>query len=490
VRIVIIGNGVAGIEAALEVRRVEPGWSITIVSEESDHFFSRTALMWVCCGQMSARDIEPYERDLYQRAGFERIRARATGVDTVKREVQLAGGQDPLAYDRLLIACGSRPIESPWPGADLCGVGHFVTLQDLQWLEQELHGGAAHDRPPRPDAHLRATTPGSPYRPRETAAARRGRVCRAPSVIGGGLIGIELVEVLLAAGHRPKFFIREQSYWPMAIEPRESRWVCERMREHGIDVLLGHSIEAIEGDDSGTVAGIRSDRGGYETDLVAVAIGVRPATDWLAQSAIDRDQRGGIIVESTLETSAPDVLAAGDCASVMWFNGARRPEPLWYTAREQGRVAGRALVGEDARYERGTWYNSAKLVDIEYTTVGLVNMNLEGERNWFYEEQGEVRSTTRIVTVADRVVGFNFLGRRWDHSILARWIEQRRLLGWVLKRLDQARFDSEFVRPLVIPDAARRQPLEGPAPSMIPEPIPYLGTRPSHGTPGRGEARG
>ncbi|MBW2720022.1 MAG: FAD-dependent oxidoreductase [Deltaproteobacteria bacterium] len=123
-RIVIIGNGVAGMEAALAVRNREPSWDITLVSEESDHFFSRTALMWVFSGQMSHRDIEPLERDAYERLGFRRVRARAIGVDTER-----------VAYDRLLIASGSRPRPGPWPGSEARGVGHFVTLQDLDWYE-------------------------------------------------------------------------------------------------------------------------------------------------------------------------------------------------------------------------------------------------------------------------------------------------------------------------------------------------------------------
>ena len=77
-RIVIIGNGVAGVEAALAVRGREPDWDITLISEESDHFFSRTALMWVFSGQMSQRDIEPLERDAYTRLGFRRLRLRET----------------------------------------------------------------------------------------------------------------------------------------------------------------------------------------------------------------------------------------------------------------------------------------------------------------------------------------------------------------------------------------------------------------------------
>ena len=159
------------------------------------------------------------------------------------------------------------------------------------------------------------------------------------------------------------------------------------------------------------------------------------------------------MVDDALRTSAPDVFAAGDCASVRWFDGSRRPEQLWYTARDQGRVAGRGLLGDAGQYARGTWYNSAKLMDIEYTTAGLVNWKLEGEKDWFFEEKGTVRSTTRIVTQGDRVVGFNLLGRRWDHTVFMRWIEEQKSLSWVLQHLNQAAFDTELVPPLRVPVA-------------------------------------
>jgi NADPH-dependent 2,4-dienoyl-CoA reductase/sulfur reductase-like enzyme len=153
---------------------------------------------------------------------------------------------------------------------------------------------------------------------------------------------------------------------------------------------------------------------------------VVPNTDWLSGSGLELDDRGGIVVDEGLQTSAADVFAAGDCASVRWFDGTRRPEQLWYTARDQGRVVGGRLLGDGPRYERGTWYNSAKLMDVEYTTAGLVNWNLDREESWFFEEKTKVSSTTRVVVQDDRVVGFNMLGRRWDHSVLIRWIEERR----------------------------------------------------------------
>ncbi|MDX1579710.1 MAG: hypothetical protein R3266_14585, partial [Gemmatimonadota bacterium] len=100
----------------------------------------------------------------------------------------------------------------------------------------------------------------------------------------------------------------------------------------------------------------------------------------------------------------------------------------------------------------------------------------EDQRNFFYEETGRVRSTTRIVVADGAVVGFNLLGRRWDHSVLLRWIEERRSLDHVLHHLDEARFDTEFVPPLVIPGDARGE-LDGPAPSRVegPTPVPVAG---------------
>ena len=469
-KIVIIGNGVAGMEAALAVAKRQPDWEVVIVSEESDNFFSRTALMWVFSGQMSHKDIEPLERDVYERLGFQRVRARATRVDVEAKRVMLAGGLEPIAYDRLLIACGSKPRGGPWPGSDLIGVGYFVTMQDLQWYEREVHGRASKGgSPPNADAHLMATTSDSPYRLRGAAADLRGTLAQQPAVIGGGLIGIEAIEVAVAAGLKPHFFIREDWFWPIALDDRESQWIAQRMTEHGVQVHLNHEIEKLVGDAEGRLRSIQTDQGAYDADCAVIAIGVVPNTDWLKGSSIELDSRGGILVDSSLATRSQDVFAAGDCAAVTWFDGSTRTEQLWYTARDQGRVAARALLGDDVQYKRGLWYNSAKLMDIEYTTAGLVNWNVEREQNFYFEEKGAVRSTTRIVVQDGRVIGFNLLGRRWDHTVLLRWIAERRSLGWTLKHLAQASFDTEFVQPLRI--GASSDELSGPAPSFQPTPI-------------------
>lgn len=459
-------------EAALLIRAREPQWPITIISEESDHFFSRTAMMWVCCGQMNHQDIEPLQRDAYANANLTRIRARALGIDRSAQQVLLAGDHPPVPYDQLLIACGSRPRPGPWKGSQATGVGHFVTMQDLEWLEDEIHGGPASTRAPRHDAHLRASNPESPYFKRGTALESRGSTSSQPAVIGGGLIGIEAIEIMVAAKRTPHFFIRDEWFWPIALDTRESRWIGERMEQHGVQVHLEHEIEELVTDDNHRLTGIRTNQGEFGADLAVVAIGVMPNTDWMANSGVELHPRGGIPVNGSQATNDPNIFAAGDCAVLPWWDGTQRPEQLWYTSRDQGRVAARSMLGEKATYQRGLWYNSAKLMDIEYTTAGFVNLNITGERNWYFEEQGSVRSTIRIVTLSaddqdngnqsdhnqgQRVIGFNMLGRRWDHSILLQWIRERRSLQWVLDHLKDASFDTELTPPLRIPKSALQQ---------------------------------
>jgi NADPH-dependent 2,4-dienoyl-CoA reductase/sulfur reductase-like enzyme len=296
--------------------------------------------------------------------------------------------------------------------------------------------------------------PDSPYLTREAASESRGALSKAPAVIGGGLIGIEAVEVAHAKGLRPHFFIRDEWFWPMAIDAREAAWITDRMRDHGVQVHLEHEVERLLGDDRGNVTQVVTSHGSFDVDCAVVAIGVVPNTAWLADSGVSLDSAGGVVVDAHMRTNVAGVFAAGDCASVRWRDGSQRPEQLWYTGRDQGRVAARALLGQTgptARYQRPTWYNSAKLMDIEYTTAGLVNMGQPGEREWFFEERGDVRSTTRVVYTDAGVIGFNMLGRRWDHSVLTGFIDAGRSLTYTLSHLHEAAFDTELVPPLRLP---------------------------------------
>jgi NADPH-dependent 2,4-dienoyl-CoA reductase/sulfur reductase-like enzyme len=418
--VVIVGNGVAGIEAARGLRAREPRTPITIVSCESDHFVARTALMYVLVGQLSLRDIEPFERDLYERERFARVRGRAVRLDVEARTLHLADG-GALTYERLLLAVGSRGRRLGVPGESGSGVHPFIGLEDLRALDA-------------------AAVPG-----------------RRAVVVGGGLTGIEAAEALHARGLRVTFLIRESRYSPVMLDARESAVVVAHVRARGVDVRTGVGVSAIErvpetpaSEAAGHVRAVTLDDGSeLPAEVVVVTVGVEPNTAWL-RGALPMSVDGAIEVDDGLR-AAPGVWAAGDCANVRWIDGSRRPEQLWYTARDQGRAVARALAGDPICYRRHAWVNAAKLFDLEYTTAGWIPSADAPDgtyRSWYRHEPAgagrAVDATLRIVCKDDRVVGFNALGARWDPEVWLRWIQQRRSLDAVLADLPQACFEGEF----------------------------------------------
>ena len=273
-------------------------------------------------------------------------------------------------------------------------------------------------------------------------------------------------------GLHVSFVIRENWYFPLALDRSEAELVTEQMRGHGVDVRLGVNVTRVLRDEGDRLRAVHLENGGeLPADLVVCAIGVVPNTGFLAGSGIALSKGGAIEVDDALRASAPDVLAAGDCANVTWADGSRRPEQLWYTARDQGRAAARSMLGDEVAYRRGTWYNSAKFFDLEYTTAGWVPVLLSWDntpidpgpdlRTWFQRVPGRPISQ-RIVCKGDRVVGFNFLGSRWNHEPLLEWIHERRSLDWVLRHLHEAQFDEELMPRFRVLPGATVSPL-GPA---------------------------
>ena len=159
--IVIIGNGISGITAARHIRKLS-NKKITIISSETEHFFSRTALMYIYMGHMKYEHTKPYEDYFWKK---NRIDLKQGFVKTVfpKQKELLFSNGDKMNYDKLIIAVGSKSNKFGWPGQDLEGVQGLYSKQDLDSLEK--------------------------YAP-------NNKVCKRAVIVGGGLIGIELAEML------------------------------------------------------------------------------------------------------------------------------------------------------------------------------------------------------------------------------------------------------------------------------------------------------
>jgi NADPH-dependent 2,4-dienoyl-CoA reductase/sulfur reductase-like enzyme len=250
-----------------------------------------------------------------------------------------------------------------------------------------------------------------------------------------------LAECIVHHGRKLTFLVREPWYWPAALGDEEGAMISDHIRSHGVNLLLNEEVAAVLSDPTGRVRAVKTSGGKeFVCQMLGIAIGVRPCVDWLERVSTPPEIRLGIAVSGNFLTSLPDIFAAGDCADTPVGC-----EQIWYSAKRQGELAGRSMLGDRIDYKPPVFYNSAKFFEIEYTTVGEVN-NVPSDAISFYRRIPGKEASVRIVEHAGAVIGFNMLGSRWDHTVLERWILDRRSLECVLGVLHRAQFDVEFGR--------------------------------------------
>jgi NADPH-dependent 2,4-dienoyl-CoA reductase/sulfur reductase-like enzyme len=406
--IVIIGNGIAGVTAARYIRK-RSDHAITIVSAESKHFFSRTALMYVYMGHMRMKEITPYEDWFWDKNRINLIQAYVHRVDSFNKRLELSSGKD-LQYDVLILATGSSYNKFGWPGQDLQGVGGLYSLQDLEYMQ--FH----------------------------TQHAERG------VIVGGGLIGIEMAEMLLSRRINVTFLVREKSYWNGILPHEESQMINRHIREHHVDLRLETELAEIIDDGNGRVSAVKTNKGDViPCQWVGLTAGVKPNVAFLEGSGILF--RRGILVNNYFETNIPDVYAIGDCAEFEKPLPNRKGiEQVWYTGKMHGETVALTITGNRRAYNPGIWFNSAKFFDIEYQIYGEVPGTSVPHEVSLYWEHPDGRKAVRInYRKEDKVVvGFHLMGIRYRHKVCDKWIAEGRTIEYVLENLRAANFDPEF----------------------------------------------
>lgn len=407
-RVVIIGNGVAGISAARAIRKHSDA-EITVISAESDHFFSRTALMYIFMGHMTYEDTKPYEDWFWRKNRIKLRRAWVTQVDTAANRVHLHSGEQ-LAYDALVLATGSVSNKIGWPGEDADGVQGLYSIQDLELMERNTHS------------------------------------INQAVIVGGGLIGVEMAEMLHSRNIPVTFLVREP-WWMAHVFPQaEGDLIASAIRRHGIDLRLNTELARILPDQRGRVRAVQTKDGEeLAAQFVGLTIGVKPNVRFLQDSGIEIDR--GILVDEMLRTNVPNVYAVGDCAQLRTPAAGRRAiEPIWYTARIMGQTVGHTIVGQPTRYDPGIWFNSAKFFDVEYQVYGDIAPHPGATIETLYWASDCGRKSIRINyrKTDGAVVGFNLLGVRYRHELCNEWIRDGRHIRFVLENLGAANFDPEL----------------------------------------------
>lgn len=412
--IVIIGNGISGVTAARHIRK-KSDKKITLISAETKYFFSRTALMYVYMGHLKFEHTQPYEDWFWKKNRIELTKGFVSKIDSDKKQLLLKDNT-LISYDKLIISTGSKPNKFGWKGQDLEGVMGLYHKQDLENLEKH---------------------------------APNNRVCKRAVIVGGGLIGIELVEMLRSREIPVTFLVRETSFWNSVLPSQESAMINEHILSHHIDLRLNTNLREISSDENGKVTSIIIEETGEEIpcNVVGLTAGVSPNIDFLKDSNIETKR--GVLVNRLLETNVKDIYAIGDCAEQRQAIGQRRPvEAVWYTGRIMGETIAQTICGNKTEYKPGHWFNSAKFLDIEYQTYGWVfseKVKKDEEAHFQWQHPSE----NKCITIAfhkdsHEFLGINTFGIRMRHEIFDRWLSEKKSIEYVMEYLADANFDPEF----------------------------------------------
>lgn len=333
-RHLIIGTGVAAISAAEAIRSVDERGSIDFVGADSHGYYSRPGLAYFLTGELDEKQLFPYRPEDYKQLMARFHRGTVTRILTAEKVLEMNTGAR-LAYDRLLIATGSSAIRLNVPGASLAGVYKLDHLEDARRL------------------------------------LARAKQVRSAVVTGGGITALELAEGLAARGVQVNFIIRNERYWPTVLDEIESRIVAERLRAENIRVHFQSDVAEILGK-NGQVAGVRLTNGRQiPAGLVAYAIGIAPRSELAREAGLACER--GILVNERMETSQPDVFAAGDVAQVYDPLADRHIlDSLWTPAREQGQAAGWNMAGRPRAYLKSVPFNVTRLAGLTTTIIGAV----------------------------------------------------------------------------------------------------------------------
>lgn len=411
-KIVIIGGVAAGTKTACRAKRLLPDAEVTIIDQDTLISYGGCGIPYYVSGDVS--DEKELRNTSFHMTRDETFFLRAKGIKAITNTLVLSiergqklvlvknlasGAQDSIPYDNLVLATGARPNVLPIPGADLDGV---FTISDL-------HKAIAI---------------------KERIAS--GKVSRAV-VIGGGAIGIEMAEAFTDLWGIDTTILE---FMPQIL-PRLVDWDFARMlethlKESGVTIFTGEGATAIEGD-NGKVCRVITQKRTLDADLVVMAVGVRARSELAQDSGLLVSPAGNIVVNERLQTSDPNIFAAGDCIEVKnIITGKGGIAPMGSLANREGRIVGDNLAGIPTRYRGwvGTFVMKAFERSIAATGLSLDSALAEGftaaavttaqsDRAHFFPSQAVIPLRLIFDTKTRRVLGCQGFGPMND-AVLAR----------------------------------------------------------------------
>ena len=412
-KVVVVGAVAAGPKGAVRVKRLDPDAEVVLIDQDSLISYGGCGIPYYVSGDV------PDEKEL-RSTNFHMLRdeyffekakgvttltsTRVTGIDrlskVVKAEHVATGEVKEIGYDTLLLATGSEPIVPPLAGLDLDGVFTVNNLHKAIEIKDRI---------------------------------AKGLVGKAV-IVGGGAIGIEMAEAFKDLWGIDATIVEMKSHLlPSLVDWEMADILAKHLRDSGLEVHLGEAAQEILGDEQGNVRGVRTDKREINGDMVIIAVGVRPRSALALEAGLHVSRGGAIVVNERMQTSDPDIYAAGDCVEITHLiSGQKFFAPLGSLANKQGRVAGDNICGIPSVFKGGVGSFIMKGFDMSIGSAGLtlqdareagfdadISLTSPIDRAHFYPTQ----AVTCFLMVFDRrtrrVLGLQGIGPMGD-GILAR----------------------------------------------------------------------
>ena len=374
----IIGNSAAAVGAVEAIRRNDKGNSITMISDEPHHVYSRPLISYLLAGHTKEDKMYYRDESFYKENNVETVfNKRVTGVDTKKKQVILED-KKKIDYDKLLIATGGTPFVPPIKGKDRKNVYTFTKWSDA------------------------------------TEILKVSKNVKKAVVIGAGMIGLKAIEGLNAIGIDVTVVELAPEVLSRALDKDASRIVQRKMEEAGVEVITNNEVVEITGKGNVATGVVLRDKKKIKCDLVIVAIGVIPNIGFIKDSGIKINR--GIVVDERMETNLKGIYAAGDVAEALnMLTNEKMPIPIWPLAYRQGGIAGDNMSGGSQVYKGGFPMNSIEFPGVPTISIGIIEPRGEGYESIIKNDAAN-GNYKRIIIKNERLVGAILVGDDVDRA--------------------------------------------------------------------------
>ncbi len=405
--IVVIGNGIAGLTAALEARSLAPDKRIAIITDQIHPTINTPSLKQFAVGKLTREQLLAYPAGTERAERIHIVSGRVEEIHAQSKYVTLTGGNS-FGYSSLLIATGSTPtgLSEDLPGRNFDGVMTLHRLQDYLNLRRRLS---------------------------EVSEA---------VIIGGGPHAIETVMGLLHWGIHVNWLIRSKTFMSNILDTSASQMVLARLQRAGVSISTETEMLGVVGRVGGVVGVITNHQEMIPCQLVLSCTGTQPMMDLAQRCTLPMRQQRGILVDDQLHTSVRDVYAAGDVAALKNpLTGVYETRAQWYAAVSQGRTVAAVMTGHDelASEPFGVQWHATHLGELSMLTVG--SPLTQHERITTLTDTGG--GYRRIAIVDDRLIGYLSLGARQPDSFaIKRIIDEGHSVRSITKALLKGTFDA------------------------------------------------